>query len=157
MDTDNNKFSLIYKYFPLLKNAENTAPILEKMGLSISEIRDIYHSGHSNVYFRIIDPDSGIEHRYLDNLVSVSIEIKEDAGESIVAVNGVPYKEFFRLLEAREESILKFQKAPSSQMEVFFDEYWLLRDAVRKCDPEFFDSICQSLRRKYSEESNNKK
>lgn len=156
MDAESRKLELIYKYFPHLKGIEETAPILKNMGLSPINLKDIYVSGHTDLYFKIIDPRNSKVRTYTENWRFISIDLKEEKGQDSIYVNGVPYMEFFRLLDEQEANAMARIKAPDPKKESFFLDYFLYKRAIEECDPEVRSAV-EAKMAEISQESKTKK
>ena len=157
MDSESSKLAFIYKCFPLLKYAEKTAQILERMGLSVINLREIYETGSTSILVKIIDPDTGKEHRYVENLMIIRIELKGEDENVDIYINGVQYKEFFRLLEEQEAYAYSNIKAPNPKKDFYFTEYLLLDDAIKECDPEMHERIEATIKTLIREKAEKKK
>lgn len=157
MDSENSILAFIYKCFPLLKYAEKTAPILERMGLSVINLREIYETGSTSIIVKIIDPDTGKEHRYVENLMIIRIEIRGENENVDIYINGVQYKEFFRLLEEQESYAYSNLKAPDPKKDFYFSEYLLLDRAIEECDPEMHQRLDAIITSRIKENSEKKK
>ena len=110
------RLQLIYKYNPSLQNLDKNVEVLQSLGLDDRQIKEVVSRGSTTMTQTIINPIDGKEMAIYVEEVSLK---KNSAGEYVVFIGNVPYKDFFSKSMLSKEKLEELAKENPEIQEMY--------------------------------------